>query len=60
MAIYERTTGGHVAERVQPAPGSADAARYAVLAADPASGWRCVQPDKAPAKAPSRRGKGES
>ncbi|MEV0445853.1 hypothetical protein AB0I84_12880 [Streptomyces spectabilis] len=48
MAIYERSSGGHVAERVSPVPGSEDAERYAALAADPASGWRRVEPASAP------------
>ncbi|MCM2394356.1 hypothetical protein [Streptomyces albipurpureus] len=47
MAVYERGVGPHVAERVRPAPGP-EAERYAALAADPASGWRCAEPDPAP------------
>lgn len=48
MAIYERGSGGHVAERVQPVPGSEEADRYAALAEDPASGWRCATADREP------------
>lgn len=52
MAIYERSTGAHPAERVRPVPGSEDAARYAALAADPESGWRCAEPDPVPEEEP--------
>jgi hypothetical protein len=48
VAVYERGSGAHVAERVRPTPGSAEAERYAALAADPASGWRCTEPDTEP------------
>ncbi|WP_060887286.1 hypothetical protein [Streptomyces caniscabiei] len=48
MAVYERGSGGHVAERVRPEPGSDEAERYAELAAAPGSGWRCVDPDPVP------------
>lgn len=48
MAIYQRGAGAHVAERVQPVPGTEEAERYAALADDPASGWRCVEPDPEP------------
>ncbi|MGW6455026.1 hypothetical protein ACWF94_03725 [Streptomyces sp. NPDC055078] len=48
MAVYERGAGGHVAERVRPVPDSEEAERYAALAADPASGWRCTEPDPEP------------
>jgi hypothetical protein len=48
MAIYQRGAGGHVAERVQPEPGSEEEQRYAALAAAPGSGWRCVEPDPEP------------
>lgn len=60
MAVYERTSGGHAAERVRPMPGSGEAAELEQLAADPASGWRAVvdeppapagQPTKSAAKA---------
>lgn len=40
MAVYVRTAGDHVAERVKPEPGSEEAARLEELADDPASGWR--------------------
>ncbi|MER7206347.1 hypothetical protein ABT340_04710 [Streptosporangium sp. NPDC000239] len=43
MATYVRATGGHVAERVQPEPGSEDEARLDELVADPTSGWRRVE-----------------
>lgn len=52
MAVYERGSGAHVAERVQPVPGSEAAERYAALAADPASGWRCAEPDPESEEAP--------
>lgn len=45
VAIYQRHSGGHVAERVQPVPGSEEAERYAALADDPASDWRRIEPD---------------
>lgn len=48
MAVYERGSGAHVAERVAPVPGSPEAERYAALAADPESGWRCVKADSEP------------
>jgi hypothetical protein len=58
VAVYERGSGGHVAERVRPAPGSADDERYAALAADPASGWHVAAPDPVrlarPAKSASK------
>ncbi|MFD3574769.1 hypothetical protein [Streptomyces sp. NPDC058644] len=61
MAIYERGSGSHVAERVQPVPGSEDAERYAALAEDPASGWRCATPDLEPEPVePDRPGKSAS
>lgn len=55
MAIYERSIGGHVAEREQPEPGSPRAEVLAKLADDPASDWRVAEDDKpkrrrAPAK----------
>ena len=43
MALFVRATGEHVAERVQPEPGSDDETRYEQLAADPASGWRRLE-----------------
>ncbi len=48
MAVYERGSGPHIAERVAPVPGSPEAERYAALAADPGSGWRCVAADPEP------------
>ncbi|MFF3398248.1 hypothetical protein ACFYW6_07015 [Streptomyces sp. NPDC002659] len=48
MAIYERSSGGYVAERVSPMPGSEEAEQMAALAEDPESGWRCAEPDPAP------------
>lgn len=52
MAVYERGSGGHVAERVRPVPGSDEAERYAALAADPATNWRCVEADAEPEEGP--------
>jgi hypothetical protein len=43
---YERRSGAHVAESVQPVPGSDSEAAYAALAADPDSGWRVVEETK--------------
>lgn len=40
MTTYVRGSGPHTAERVRPEPGSAEAERFAALAADPGSGWR--------------------
>ena len=48
MAVYERGSGAHVAERVRPVPGSEEAERYAALAAASGSGWRCVEADPEP------------
>lgn len=59
MPIYERFNGGQVAERVRPVPGSKDAERYAALAEDPASGWKCAEPDAAP-EPPARPAKSAS
>lgn len=56
MATYERRSGAHVAERVQPVPGSEEETAYAVLAEDPASGWRVIE-EPAPQKTGSRRAK---
>ncbi|WP_457028102.1 hypothetical protein [Kitasatospora sp. P5_F3] len=47
-ATYERGSGGHIAERLRPVPGSEHEAELEALAADPASGWRRI-PD-APAE----------
>jgi hypothetical protein len=55
MAIYERGSGGYVAERVRPIEGSEEAEALAVLAEDPASGWRCVEPDAEPEPEPLER-----
>ncbi|MEU6756968.1 hypothetical protein [Streptomyces sp. NPDC046685] len=57
MAIYQRTVGGHVADRVQTMPGSEEDAAYAALAKDPASGWQVVDEPK-PKRA--ARAKGDS
>lgn len=46
VAIYQRTVGGHVADRVQTVAGSEEEAAYAALAEDPASGWRLVEEPK--------------
>jgi hypothetical protein len=40
--VYLRVSGGTVAERVRPEPGSREADRLAALAADPASGWQAA------------------
>ncbi|MFB7029669.1 MULTISPECIES: hypothetical protein [unclassified Streptomyces] len=50
MTIYQRSSGGHVAERLHPVPGSAEAVELEQLAADPSSGWRAVA-DESPAPA---------
>ncbi|MFE5912084.1 hypothetical protein ACFQ6B_23785 [Streptomyces wedmorensis] len=42
MTIYQRTSGGHVAESLRPVAGSPEAVELAALAEDPASGWRAV------------------
>jgi hypothetical protein len=52
--VYVRSSGPHVAERVQPADGSEDAQRLAALADDPSSGWR-VEDVPEPATAPAGR-----
>lgn len=55
MTEYVRGSGPNVAERVRPVPGSAAAAEYAALAADPASGWRVVaETPPAPAGPPAK------
>lgn len=51
MPVYERGAAGFVAERVRPVPGSEAAERYAAMAADPKSGWRCAEPDPEPEEA---------
>lgn len=38
--VFVRSSGGHVAEREIPAPGSARETALAALAADPGSDWR--------------------
>ncbi|MFJ5143305.1 hypothetical protein [Streptomyces sp. NPDC088707] len=48
MTIYQRSSGGHVAESVRPLEGSPEAVELEQLAADPASGWRAVA-DEPPA-----------
>jgi hypothetical protein len=53
VAVYERGSGGHVAERVRPEPGSAEAEKYAALATDPATNWRCAEPDPEQEPGPS-------
>lgn len=54
-ATFERGSGGHVAERIRPVPGSPEEERLEALAADPASGWRRI-PDPEPT-APKRAAK---
>lgn len=50
---YVRSSGPHVAERVQPAVDSEDAQRFAALAGDPSSGWR-VEDEPEPASTDGR------
>lgn len=57
MAVYERGAGAHVAERVQPEPGSDEDKRLRGLADDPASDWRRVDEPAAEPAAPSRPAK---
>ncbi|MFB7617822.1 hypothetical protein [Kitasatospora sp. NPDC056181] len=55
---YERGSGGHVAERLRPVPGSDEAAALEAMAADPASDWHAVpdpEPEEPPAPAESRK-----
>ena len=53
MAVYVRGAGAHIAERVQPEPGSDEDKRLAALADEPVSaGRRLDEP-----KRPPRRGK---
>lgn len=52
MAVYIRTAGDHVAERVKPEPGSDDAARLEELVADLASGWRVEDAEVAELEGP--------
>lgn len=54
--IYERGSGPHVAERVQPGPD--DEARYAALADNPGSGWRRVEDEPEPKKRTPRKATG--
>lgn len=54
--VYVRSSGPHVAERVQPADGSEDAQRLAALAGDPSSGWR-VEDEPEPAGKPTGSGR---
>lgn len=50
---YVRSSGPHVAERVQPADGSEDAQRLAALADDPSSPWRVEDAEVTPEPAPA-------
>ncbi|MEH0650668.1 hypothetical protein QA995_14805 [Streptomyces scabiei] len=43
MAIYQRGAGAHVAERVQPEPGSAEEERLDELVAKGEGGWHRVE-----------------
>ncbi|MBL1104938.1 hypothetical protein JK361_10080 [Streptomyces sp. 5-8] len=43
MAIYERGSGPHVAERVQPEPGGSEEKRLEALAEQGADGWHRVE-----------------
>ncbi len=49
MAIYQRGAGDHIAERVQPEPGSKEEQRLAELVARGEGGWHRVE-DEAPAE----------
>lgn len=64
MALYQRGAGGHIAERVQPEPGSDEEARLAALADDPKSDWyRAEKPDpkeSAEAKRPAKNASQEA
>lgn len=51
VAIYQRGAGQHVAERVQPEPGSPEEQRLAELVARGEGGWQRVE-DEAPAIEP--------
>lgn len=51
-ATYERSSGGHVAERIRPVLGSPDEERLEALAADPGSGWRRTPDTEPDAPAP--------
>ncbi|MEU2120005.1 hypothetical protein ABZ567_31210 [Streptomyces sp. NPDC016459] len=42
MTIYQRASGGHVAESLRPLEDSPEAVELARLANDPESGWRAV------------------
>jgi hypothetical protein len=46
MAVYERYSGQHVAERVKTADGTEDGQRLEALAADGTDGWRRVDAPK--------------
>ena len=63
MAIYERGAGAHVAERVQPEPGSDQEKELEALADDAGSDWhRAEAPESKPAarkRAPVKSQKGE-
>lgn len=54
MAVYERRTGGHVAERVRPEPGSEDEKRLAALAEAGTGNWVLAEPDE-PAEPEAKR-----
>jgi hypothetical protein len=47
MAIYQRGTGDHIAERVQPEPGSEEEQRLEELVARGESGWHRVDSEPA-------------
>ncbi|MCI3271398.1 hypothetical protein [Streptomyces cylindrosporus] len=49
MAIYQRGAGDHIAERVQPEPGSEEEQRLEELVARSEGGWHRAE-DEAPAK----------
>ncbi|MEV1204439.1 hypothetical protein [Microbispora rosea] len=55
MALYERTSGDHVAERVRPVPGSDEETRLERLAADRTDGWRRVDDEPVKPKTARKR-----
>ncbi|WP_060880622.1 hypothetical protein [Streptomyces scabiei] len=54
MAVYQRGAGDHVAERVQPEPGSDEEQRLDDLVARGEGGWhRVAEKETAPTQAPA-------
>jgi hypothetical protein len=55
MAVYERGAGDHVAERVQPEPGSDRETELEALADDAGSDWhRAEEPEPAEPERPAK------